>query len=252
MTAYGFFIVVVFLGMLLFGFSGLAGLRAWQMRQYQHWDIIERAGLWFALEFSLSAVIFGLLPFLLVYLFRYEATAWRIASLILAAFLFVFVGRVYYQAQLYRVRFPIVLISLLVLSVILMTMELINVFWWSSEGWYAGGLTWILILAAVQFIIFVTYDRNPIAQASRIQSVDNLDEGDAYPRHALGRGWLQRDHGSDHSHPAPNRQPNIYRDPVAYAQRERYAHRFPVTRAARNGWSIPDAPAGSHPNTRRR
>lgn len=253
LSAYGFFIVVIFLGMLLMGFSGLAGLRAWQMRRYQHWDMVERTGLWYAMEFSLFTMLFGLLPFLLAIMLRYESTVWRIGSLLIALFLLIVMGRVYYRVQLYRMRFPLALISLLVLSAILLTIELVNVFWWSSLAGYAGGLTWILFLSAVQYMIFVTYDRNPTPEPNRIPTVYSTHTDDTGHTAYIDVGGVQRHNGADHTNRTPNHQPYAHRDPVAYARRQRYAHRFPNTRTTYHGGrSFPDAPAGSQPDTFRR
>ncbi len=222
MSGVVFFIVVLFVGIVLLGFGGLAGLRARHLRQDLHWDGAERTGMRFMLEFSLFTMFFSVLPLALMLLNVDETVVWRVASLLLALFLFTVVGRVLYKIVLYNPRWPILIISLLVLSVILLTIELINVFWWSSLAVYSWGLLWVLILSCIQFIIFVTYDwPNSDAIIHTLPGVD------------VGRHGMQRNHPNRYSDGQAHHHTNIHRDPIHYARRQRYAKYHPFARTTR-------------------
>ena len=222
MSGVVFFIVVLFVGIVLLGFGGLAGLRARHLHQDSGWDMAERAGMRFMLEFSLFTVFFAVLPLTLMLLNVDESVIWRIASFMIALFLFTVVGRVLHKTVLYSPRWPVLIISLLVLSVILLTIELINVFWWTSLAGYSWGLLWVLILSCIQFIIFVTYD--PPNSEATIHTLPGVDPGH--------RG-MQRNHPDRHSDGQADHHTNIHRDPIHYARRQRYAHRHPFARSTR-------------------
>ena len=231
MPALEFFVLVMFVGIVLLGFGGMVG---WRVRQSTN-NVEERYNLRLTLELSLFTVVFALLPFPLVYLFSaVELLAWQFASLGIATFLGLEIMRIYYKGQIYRVRWTFSLISLLVLSGIFLTIELLNGLMWASLAVYTWGLLWLLTLSGIQFISFVLYEK----------AVRSRNTNTAFQQ-------LQRDGGTDYSNGAPDYQPNRYRDPVEYAKRQRYAHRFPIAHSARpNRRSFTDSTSWADKNTR--
>lgn len=219
MNAYQFFIPSMFLGLLLLGFGGLAGLHAWRIRQYHYWDEVERTGLRWLLEFSLAAVVFALLPFPLYLLLGDGSGAfvWGISSLLLSGFMGAMIARITYKSQRYQANWPLMVVSLLVLSAILLTIEVVNVFWWRALGVYAMGVFWILTLSGIQFVIFITYERHPIPQHHPIGTVtaDNR---------------VQRNDAANYPNGTANGYSHVHRNPFDYARRQRYADRYPFTR----------------------
>lgn len=242
-----FFIILTFLGIVLFGFSGLAGRRAYKLPM----DTAERVGLRLALEFSLFTVLFSLLPFLLYSLLSQERFVWRMASLLLSVYLFLEIGRVYYQANIHKAEWTITMISLLVLSAILLTIELVNVFWWSGFGIYAIGLLWTLTLSAIQYSAFVLYERGSdyyIPGSATAQT----STPPKYELHGGLRQRLQRDGRTDHSYGNADGHGDYQRDPVTYARRRRYTNRHgdPSQRRV-EGWTLADTFTRPNKNSRR-
>jgi hypothetical protein len=214
-----FFYAVMLIGTGLFGFGGLLALR----RREAGWDEATAAGLRLALEFSLCAVILSLLPFVLFYMMDVDHVLWQVVSLFLALFLFAEIGIMAYKAQMLGLRWPVVSIFLLALSVVFLTIEVINTVWWRSLGWYAGGLTWVLGVAGVQFLAVAVYERVSTGTA------------DAAVHYGMRRVVAERVRShSTASRPngAPGSDINPYLDPVEYARHQRYAHRFTNTHAA--------------------
>ncbi|GAB4512054.1 MAG: hypothetical protein OHK0046_11020 [Anaerolineae bacterium] len=175
MPALEFFIIVILLGTAFMGFAGIIGKRANLERG------LERYSLHLTLELSFAAITFGLLPITLFYLL--DTTAWPVASVFIGFYLMVEILRVYRKAHFYQVAPSIPMISLLVISGVLLTIELINAVLWASEAVYIFGLYWVLILAGVQFVTFVLYDRKtePKTPASTmaVQSLDPVQHGPA-------------------------------------------------------------------------
>ncbi len=242
-----FFVILTFLGIVLFGFSGLAGRRVHKLPL----DSAERVGLRLALEFSLFTVLFALLPFLLYSLLSEERFVWRMGSLLLGVYLFVEMGRICYQANLHKEQWTITMISLLVLSAILLTIELVNVFWWSLFGIYAAGLLWMLTLSAIQYIAFVLYERGSDYQIPRI----NTAQPPNLPKYEFRGGLpqrLQRDGRADHPYGSADSYADFQRDPVTHARRRRYTNRHSNPAQQRiEGWSVADTLARTNKNSRR-
>lgn len=220
-----FFYGVLFAGVSLLG----AVVYSWVTHRRIGWrDESERASLRLALEFSLGVVAFALIPFLFHRIFQFETVAWQLCSLAIAMFLIVQIMRISYAAHVYGVRWPIVLISLLVLSGILLTIEVVNVFRWQSFAGYAGGLAWILILAGIQFAAYVYYVRFGASQfvfsspETGFQDVELFAAG----YHGILGERLRRDRRANHPDRSPYRYRHVHRDPVSYARRQRYAHRL--------------------------
>lgn len=240
-----FFIVVMILGVVLLVFSGIVGLRM------RHMDVMQNFELRVVLELSLCAVFFALLPFPLYFLTNYAPFTWRAGSFLLAVCLFVQIARLYYKVNLYGVRWPFAAISLLVLSGILLTIEVVNSFWWAALSVYAWGLLWILTLSGIQFIAFVLYDRQPATHMPFVQSLDADSSRPKYGYPGALQQRLQRDNTAGHPNTAANGYRHTYRDPVSYARRQRHAHRL-TNSQRRRGWRNADPTVGANEYTQRR
>lgn len=238
-----FFVGMMVLGMGLLGFGGLAGLQARRARARE----LERAELRLALEFSLATVFFALLPFMVYLLSDYEPFIWRLTSSVIAMYLLVAIGRVYHRIHRMGASWPIAMISLLVLSGFLLTIELVNVFWWASLAGYAWGLLWILLLAGIQYVAFVTYDHKPAQiQPTAHRNARPWPERRGDPR----REWMRRHDPTDYPYVASNRDRDTHSTSYSDARRRRIAYGFRnSTRSNRR--PISDATTWSHPNTRR-
>jgi hypothetical protein len=225
-----FFFGVMVIGIGVLGTCGLAGLRA------RRWglDDAERSGLQLALEFSLLAVVFALVPFAMHALFVFEAVAWQLSSLVLAALLLAQITRIGFMTYHLGARWPAATISLLVLSAILLTIELVNVIWWRGFSGYAVGLLWVLLLACVQFVAFVSYGQQsteaaPVVGTIRNYAQDRVAAGDSY--HGILGERLRRNSSSGNPNRAPHAHRYTHRDPIHYARRQRYADRLANPRA---------------------
>lgn len=227
MPGYEFLIVVMFIGVVIFGFAGMV---AWRARQTQ-WDAAERSGIRLALELSFATVLLALLPFPLYYLFESGGVVWRLASVFSVIFLFVEGAKTFRQMTRYGAKWPALMISLLVLSGILLTIEMVNIFWWGSLAVYAFGLMWIVGLAGVQYISFVCYDLDLLLQKKTHDSTQS-----AYAVHRAKQPGerVQRGSRADHPNGKAHTSTNPYRDPVSYARRQRYAHRLPLAHEQRS------------------
>ncbi len=230
MVGSDFFIAVMLLGIGLLGSGGFAGLWIKQ----RHWSEAEEAGLRFMMEFSLAAVLLALMPFVLSYIIHSRSAVWRISSVFYSIFMFVEIGRIYFKANLLGVRRVWAAVFLLVLSVIMLTIELINLFWWGSLVGYAGGLLWLLTLAGIQFIAFVCHDRSAFSSDVQRYTVaavgQNKPVGGAYRHHGVLGERLQRDYPAHHPYRTAHRHRHTHRNPVEHARRERHAHRLAFTR----------------------
>ena len=226
-----FFFAVLVFGSAVLGFGGLAGLRLKQGK----WNGLEARGLRFALEFGLFSVIFALVPSVLYYLFNFETVVWRLSSLLLAAFIGTEMVRIVYQVWRFGALWPATTTLLLVFSGILLTIELINVLWWGTLVGYASGLLWIMLLAGIQFIAFVCYDRSgsiAIQQSYKVGKTGRgpLDSG-GYGHHGLLGQRLQRNHRANHPHGAAYDHADSQHHPVGNAGRIRHRHRLAFTRS---------------------
>jgi len=205
-------------GGLIFAAGSVAGVKARSKRG--GWGPAERDSMRIALEFSLFTMIFALLPLLLAYMLQDRAALWMIASIMMVIFLAAELARIILLAQEYGIRWPLVTASLLVLSVILLTIELVNVFWWQALPAYAVGVGWLFLLAGVQTIAFVCYDRIPTLD----NKIHPANPPDAAFHGAMGQR-MRRDHHADHPHQPPDSRTNRYRDPVKYARSQRHLNR---------------------------
>jgi hypothetical protein len=222
MTGQEFFYAVMILGSLSFALAGIAGLR----RKQNGFDVAEATAIRFALEFSLCAVTFALVPFVLSVLVQYEAVVWHLSSILLAGFFAVQMGRLILRTLDYDVHWPLAWISLLVIFGILLTIEVLNAIWWGSLAAYASGLLWALTFAGIQTIAFICYvPKAPTL--TRVQPLSTVYHG---PDSAGRSQWMRRRHPADY----PNRAPHT--DPDRRARnhpRSAEAHRLAFTRPPR-------------------
>lgn len=225
-----FFFAVLVFGSAILGAGGLAGLRLKQGK----WNGVEVRGLRFALEFSLFSVVFALLPSVLYYLFNFETVVWRLSSLLLGAFIATEMVRIIYQVWRYGALWPTTTALLLVFSGILLTIEFINVLWWGVLAAYASGLLWILILAGIQYIAFVCYDRSGTTETQDYsvgKTTRGLGSTGGYGHHGILGQRLQRHDRANHPHRAAHDHGDAQRHPVRNARRLRHRHRLAYTRS---------------------
>lgn len=223
------FLLIFLLALALFSFEALVGLRSYTTGR---WNAISGVNLGVALEFTLGAIILSVLPFVLAVLLGMVPHIWGVGSFVLAVFLLLQIARIYVKMNTLQARWPLVMATLLVLSGIVLSIEVINSFWWGSLAWYAYGLLWIMAVAAIQLIAFALYDVersdafHPGLSPAPPQPVDHQ------PRlRGLMPERMRRERRAAHPDRAPDDHANIYRDPVAFARRERYAHRYPLSGA---------------------
>jgi len=247
MTGVTFLLITLIPGISLLGLGGILGLR-------RSLDAGQREDLRLLLELSLFTVLFTLLPLALSAIFHHEPFVWRMASLALGVFLFVHVGRSYYKINVYGMRWPFAMISLLVLSAILLTIEIINVLWWAAAGAYIWGVLWMLTLSGIQFIAFVLYDRNLPISRTPVGTPQIFSLEDTRPDYRVPdvlRQRVQRDHATSRADGTANNYPHTYRDPVSYARRERYANRVhDATKHHRRGIANTSAGINRHASRR--
>lgn len=226
-----FFFITIIVGTLLFSVGGLAG------RQHKRMSRAEIAGLRLLLELSLGVIVLALVPDVLFFFFALPGVVWRLASFTIAVFLLMEIGRVIEKTRTLGARWPGTMIFLLVLSGIMLTIELINMLWWSSLAGYTAGLLWILTLAGIQFIAFVCYD--PVApKRYSIQSVVSAD----------GRyRQLQRDHRSDRANGPPFCHTDHNAQTIGDRRSQHHTHRLAFTRT-RDGYgrTVANPAARSH------
>jgi len=183
-----FFFAVMLTGAVLAGFSGLIGVSRAR-------DDAERTGLRLLLELTLATVCFALLPFPLYAALNSGVVVWSLASLTLGLYLLLQLTRIYAKASRYRIVQPLMTMSLLVFSAIVFTIEVINVFWWHTLAGYAGGLLWLLVLSAVQYIAYICYDR------SQLDNHVHQATSPYQPRYrGLAADRLRRHHLANHPH----------------------------------------------------
>lgn len=246
-----FFVIVTCVGCLLLGFSGMVGWRVWQSRGLAElqWSPAKRSELRLAMEFSLFSMIFALLPFPMVYQWGDGFMVWRVPSMAIGLFLLVQVLRTQRLARRYGMNWPSATLSLLVISAILLTIEAINALFWNSFAVYTWALLWVLILASVQFTAFVLYERNernerqlkptdsqvvkslgpqPYNVARSIGLHRTIDPDSRVHGNVRSAGeQLRRDRRPYRPDSEADYHTNVHRDPVSYARRQRYIHRFP-------------------------
>lgn len=206
----------------------------------RHLDRAESASLRIALEFSLFAVIFTLVPLWLASVLTFEPVVWRLSSLLIALFLLMQIGRITYQARRLQVRWPGILNSLLVLCGFLLTIEVLNFLLWQSPVWYTAAVLWLLMLAGIQLIVFVCYV--PIKPQPQHPTIHSLDP-QSVRRDLAGRRpyadvrtavvELRSRDTADHPDRPPHAGPirNTYRD--GDRRPRQHAHRLAFTSAAR-------------------
>lgn len=214
----------------LFVLTAFIGLR--YRRQSLH--PAEVASLRFALEFSHAAVILAVVPLFLGLIFRYERAVWGLSSLIAGGFLLFEIVRAWRAAGLYVVRWPVVFISYLVLSAIMLTIEVLNLLWWQSEIAYATGLFWIVLIAGVQLTAFICYV--PIQPTDRSHHSDRAERPVSYHTAAdPGRAqWMRRRNSAGHPNTATNGRTNSHANTNGDTRSERYAHRLAFTHRSRD------------------
>ncbi|PJF21121.1 MAG: hypothetical protein CUN56_12710 [Phototrophicales bacterium] len=224
----GLLYVFVFIGIGFFIFAGITTLRFKQVR----WTDADRSGLRLALEFSLFVIILSLIPMILDVIFAFEDVVWGVASLILAITMLIAIAQIISNTIRYGAHQPSVMISLLVLSGILLTIEFANVLLWESPGLYLGGLLWLLALSGIQSIAFLLYE--PIVSQTTVHSV----------RYRTEHEWMRRRNRADHPYRQTNPSPNSYAASqqhtgtasyrIAYARPPRRTDTHPAVRTESN------------------
>lgn len=223
----GLLYVLVFAGIGFFTLGGVTALRFKQVR----WTDADKTGLRLALEFSLFVVVLGLIPPILDAIFAYDTIVWGVSSMVLAIVMLIAISQIVVNTNRYGAHQPSVMISLLVLSGILLTIELVNVLLWESPGIYIGGLLWLLALSGIQSIAFLLYEPSQIT-VSAVQ-------------YRTDREWMRRRNRADHPYRKTNGSTNghtpseqhageaSYR--IAYARPPRRTDTYAAVRSESNG-----------------
>lgn len=235
-----FLFAVLAVGLVFFGFGLIIG----RYRRDQL-DGAERFSLRLSLEWSLLAIAFALLPFPLFFVSGAERAVWGLASLLLGLVLLTQVIRIAAKLNVFAVRWPLALGLLLVLSAVFSTIELLNALFVRGLAWYAWGLLWLLMMAGLQVVAFLFYDRTTAYETLP------LDIPPAYEHHNLVADRVRRDRRASRTYGATVRYRHANFDPITHARLERYADRYGVPRARDGNWRPfpnpvvrPDAPTG--------
>lgn len=241
-----FFYAIMALGVSFAGFTALVA----NLRKNGTWEEIETFGLRLSLELGVFTVIIGLIPFPLAYLDTDESLIWRLGSLLLGGFLLVEITKVWTKIRQNQPNWPFLMGILLVISGFILTMEFVNALLWSDLALFAIGLLWVVTLSGIQFIAFVTYDRQPVPPKPIFE-----------PAESPYRPLRMRDNGhSNHPDRPTNRYTPSDHNGIAYDQLgrdpNRYSDqrtRFPDRRAFTNTVVRTNAHfiRESHPYTRR-
>lgn len=253
MTGSGFLLLALMIALGLLALSSIAGM----LYKRRKLDAQEAISLQLALEFSLSTTLFTVVPFAMSALFDPERVIWGMASLTMAVFFGVELARMTQFNRRYDARWPLAVISLLALCGIMLTIELVNFFWWGSPAAYIGGLLWMMTLAGLQLTAFMCYV--PIQQ----------DESDPYPIHhaatpapvkpayhrpdGLDRPeWMRRRDRADHPNRTPDASANGNTHADGDAGQRGNTHRLAFTRAPRSVSPLANATVRRDHNPRRR
>ncbi|MBC7871226.1 MAG: hypothetical protein H7Y09_10345 [Chitinophagaceae bacterium] len=244
-----FFWLVLLLSMALLVLGIIIGRR----RRRFGWDVIESLNFYVTLQFCFSTLVFALLPFPVYHLVKSEATTWGVVSLLLALFLLVEIGQLYYKMNVIGARWPWAMVALLIILICLFTAEVVNTLWWDQLSWYAWGLLWVLVVSVIQLIVFAGYDDTHDDLSFSDQTADRTENRPVYKYHGILPERLRRERSANHPYRAPNHHANIYSDPIDVAKRQRYANRYPFTRAhTGSGSALPNTPVRPDKDTRRR
>jgi hypothetical protein len=160
MEGEGILLTIVDLALALIGFSSVVA--ALRRSRDKAWSSQEINGLVFLAIMASGAILFALLPFALFYM---ELTLTRIFSIAAAAYcvysVSVMVGMAWRARRSgFPSRRPWVFNSSAALSVVVtFMMALIAVGQISTGvfGWYLVGVMWLLVLAFVQFVVFLSF-----------------------------------------------------------------------------------------------
>jgi hypothetical protein len=236
-----FFQAVMVLGFSLFSLGIIVGRkRSPQPAPHAH-------TLRFALEWSFFAVIFGLIPFAFTAIFNFESVIWQLSSLLLAFFLGASVIRIGLLLRQTSTRWPLVTISLLVISAIMLTIELLNVLFWWSPVTYVAGTLWIITLAGLQMIVFICYvPTQPILATNESPAI-------YHTAHSPGRSeWMRSRHPAGDPYGAANRRTHRDGDGHRDTRQGGHAHRLAFTHRTADGRPIPNASIRTDRHTRAR
>ena len=144
------------------GFSSLIAVVG--MRSEAPGESFDLVRYWIMLEFSLAALAFSLLPFVLTFLGVPDTAGWRSLSGLIAVFVVVHnivLGVMYRRGNeaLRRAATPASLVPANIVYAATVASQLGNAFGWldATFGWYLFGLALVLVVASAHFIIFIAH-----------------------------------------------------------------------------------------------
>jgi len=160
---------------LALGFGGLAGLLGAFRKSSGAIQYQEIQGIKLILEHSVAAIVFSLLPVSLAFSSRLQGQGLRISSFLLALFLILDL-----IIQFFRLRHgyslgtpprrPVSYATFFATQAILGCWLMYHTLSYTSLGWYASALTWLLVPGALQLFTFVSVlSATSTAQLPRIR-----------------------------------------------------------------------------------
>lgn len=158
MTGESFFLDIAKVSITMAGFAGVIG--ALRHPKDRGWEANEIAGIKLMLEHSLAAVVLGLLP-LVFYLYSSdEPMVWLLSSSLLTVFLaaeiLINIARIKTTtAQGSPPRtFKLLLGTFFVPTIVLLIVQVMNVFYWRGPVAFAAGVVWLVVASCRQFLLF--------------------------------------------------------------------------------------------------
>lgn len=227
---------LLLIGLAFYGLGTWAGLRLKRRRPLEPG---ERLSLRLALEFSLFAIGFTLVPGLLGLVLAGSAV-WSLTSLLLALFWLIEIGRLTALAvTLHGPRLPGLVLLVLVLSGLLLTIEVMNFLVWHSPVITISGLLWLLFLAGQELIALVIHAPNHSQQARQRPRPVRLarawqPDAAAAPLRRADRDprsqWMRRRVSGGGANAAPDGRTDGHAHPHRDARPAGHAHRLAFTR----------------------
>jgi hypothetical protein len=160
MTAQDVFLAITGISLTLVGFSSL--ITALRRPREQAWAQQEIIGLVMLGMMSLGALIFSLMPFPLYYMGLPEPQVWGIATVVYLVYVLgigvglAWVARRHGHPSRRRRVFNIFAVLSAAL-VALMVLNLLGMLELNPAGVYLLGVVWLIVIASVQFLVFLTF-----------------------------------------------------------------------------------------------
>jgi hypothetical protein len=140
-------------------FAGFAGIVAvFRQRDLEEWALLDAARFRFMVEFSLTTILFALLPFVLHHLGASPTVTWSACSALMAATvagLFVIAAfrlrRVRSQGSGFSPALTRIVQTGTLLTVVLLVLNALSIGFTAEFGPYLAALAWLLALSGLNF-----------------------------------------------------------------------------------------------------